>query len=196
MLRMKMIAAMLCVMSACTTVNLPTPEQRPEQQERFGSFTDKDARNAQITMASTQLADGSHVPWAGPYYVYDGAYWVDADSNSDVQSTALDVRGACFAGFAIRMGNGSTPVGGFAVQMSYDGTNSWQPVYLDANRVYGQNFSTFSGGLEVGVSSPAGEVVIYVGVESPQGYLRLAYDRDSGGAADTIDAFSLIRGDC
>lgn len=201
MLRLRTIAALvLCALCACTPITIDarpfkTPDTAQEQPDRFGNYTDLDARRTLFTRASTLLSDGSHVPWEGPFYIYNGTFWVDGESNSTSNSASIDVRGAHTAGFAIRMANTSTPVGNFAVHLSYDGTNSWMPIYIDVNRVYGQNFSAFSGGTSIGVSSPGGEVVIYVAIENPPaGYLRLVYTRSSGGAADTVDAFSLIRG--
>jgi hypothetical protein len=185
------LTTFLMVATALCACNPPA-----EQGARFGSFTGKDARNTLRTFASDEDS-GVHSPWYAPRRVSSLTYWVDADSNADVTSDALDCGGARVAWFTFVMTNGSTPVGAFSVQGSYNGSSQWTGLYLDANRVHGANFTNvgaYPGGYTVGISSPAGTVVIKVGIENPPPYLRLFYDRTSGGAADTIDAFSFIRG--
>jgi hypothetical protein len=190
-LRISFVALAALVLCAC----ISSAHERPDET-RFGSYTGKDARNVERTFASTETG-GVHTPWQVPGRVSNQTYWVDADSNADVTSSALDCGGASVAWFTFVMTNGSTPVGAFSVQGSYDGTNQWTGLYLDANRVHGANFTNagaYPGGYTVAVSSPAGTVVIVVAIEHPPPYLRLFYDRTSGGAVDTIDAFSFIRG--
>jgi len=183
------LSALALSLVACAPLTAARPDHK-----RFGTFTDKNARNAAITFSSDSDS-GNLTPWQSPRRIYDASYWVDGESNSDNASSALDAGCGHVVWFKIELTNTSTPVGSFAIQVSDDGTNDWTSLYLDANRVYGSNFTNagaYPGGFTIGVSD-IGNVVIYVGVENPGGYLRIYYDRASGGAANTVDATSFYR---
>lgn len=196
--RLRTIAALaLCALYACAPITIntaPTEPQPSGEDERVGSFTDLNARRTEFTRASTVLSDGSHVEWGHGHYVYNSTYWVGGNSNADVNSSAIDARAAHSVWFKIELTTASTPVGNFSIQISDDGSSDWQELYIDANRVYADNIGAFSGGTTIPVSSPAGAVLIYVGVENPMSYLRVLYDRTSGGTTGTISATSFVRG--
>lgn len=172
--------------------DLAAREAQPKAEQRFGNILVRDGGGNYENMRTTEDATGAHIPWHEPGRLLDLTFVADEDSDGDVTTEWVDVAGGRTFCFQLVMANTSTPIGTLAVQGSLDETNV-AAIFLDENRVYGQNFAAFSGGTSVSISSPAGTVIILACLEPSLPRVRLFYDSTSGGAADTIDIATFIR---
>jgi hypothetical protein len=115
-------------------------------------------------------------------------FYLDRSTLADITTPVIadtGMRLLCFQFVVIATGD---PVGVIELEGSIDGTN-YNDIYLDANKVYG-TAAAWTGGTQIPVSDPAATQSITFCLEHPWPYMRVFYDRTSGGAAAGADFYT------
>lgn len=111
---------------------------------------------------------------------------VDASLVADYTSAAIDCTEAKTLCLQWQWLGTSTPNGVYYVEASGDNV-TWYTMFFDANKVYGTTFThPAAGGTTITVNSASAGTAMVI-VENPPPYVRLFWDRTSGGAAAALD---------
>ena len=102
--------------------------------------------------------------------------------NADFTSSAIASDGLKALWMVLEFSATTDPIGELYFQGSIDDSQYFD-LTLDAAKVYGVLFTHTGGETNVTINDPASEAVVAVCIENPPPYIKVFYDRTSGGTA-------------